>query len=78
MNGILAKILIRRTKMIDKTSYVAISAYVPKEVKKRFNDYCDAKGLRVLFITDKIVEHAMRQIVDNDLTLEICKEVDDE
>jgi len=47
---------------------------IPKDIKRKFNEYCDKKGLRKSYLLSKIIEEKLLEFEEDEMDLKLAEE----
>lgn len=61
-------------KMKNTTGSTPIGVRIPKDIKRRFDEYCDRKGLKKSYFLSRIIEEKVAELEEDEMDLELVKE----
>jgi predicted DNA-binding protein len=52
--------------MKNTTSSSPVGIRIPKDIKRKFNEYCDKRGLRKSYLLSKIIEEKLLELEEDE------------
>ena len=60
--------------MKNVTGSSPVGVRISKDIKKKFDEYCDRKGLRKSYLLSKIIEEKLLELEEDEMDLELAEE----
>ncbi|PIU28312.1 MAG: hypothetical protein COT09_05280 [Candidatus Hydromicrobium americanum] len=61
-------------KMKNATGSSPVGVRIPKDIKRKFDEYCDRKGLRKSYLLGKIIEEKLLELEEDEMDLKLVEE----